>query len=261
MEPPANTGGASTNSYEVQLSTDGQTFSAVPSAELSFFGSSAIVTGLTDGTSYQFRVAAVNSAGEGSWSTPVAATPVSSSTATTSTSTQPPTAPADSDSTLPANTPGVSAAVQGNSTSTPASAGSIITLTGSGFSPSEEVAVWIFSSPEYLGQLRADQSGNINGQLTLPLLLAGGKHTLASVGESSHHIFSLPFFVANSTPSQQTSSGSADHAQAVGPTVNTGGVMTETPESSVSLWLVAVLLLLSGGITVTTLLRRGQRQR
>ena len=261
---PTNTGGAAITSYAVQMSTDGQTFSPVPAADLSFFGTTAIVTGLTDGTNYQFRVAAVNSVGQGSWSTTVSATPASASGPATPTPTPSatPTAPADSDSTLPANTPGVTTDVQGNSASAPAAAGSTFTLTGSGFSPSEQVDVWIFSSPRYVGHLQANQNGNINGQLTLPSILAAGQHTIASVGASSHHIFSLPFFIANSTSSQSPSPVAGGQVHTVGPAVNTGGVLTKTAENSTLVWLgVDLLMLVSVGTAVTALRRRGQRQR
>ena len=68
---PAFDGGGAISDYTVQYSTDGsswQTFSRAASA-----AATATVTGLTAGTSYQFRVAAVNSAGQGSFTAASAA--------------------------------------------------------------------------------------------------------------------------------------------------------------------------------------------
>ena len=247
---PTSTGGATITSYVVEMSTNSGAFAAVPSEDLSFFGPTAMVTGLTDGIDYQFRVAAVNNAGPGSWSSTVSATPVGPSSSPTPAPTGTPTAPAPSDSTLPANTPTVSAS--GNSADNPTRPGTTITMTGSGFSPSEKVAVWIYSSPQYVGQLQADVNGNIAGQVTLPVTLATGQHTLVSVGMSSDRIFSVPFFVANSTPTT-----SSEPVRAVGPSVNTGGVVTTVPTTaSLLLWWSALVLLLSSVSVVVVVLRR-----
>lgn len=65
---PAETGGAAIDGYRIESSTDGgETFSA----EVDNTGStstSASVTGLTNGTTYVFRVAAINSVGTGTFS-------------------------------------------------------------------------------------------------------------------------------------------------------------------------------------------------
>jgi hypothetical protein len=74
---PASDGGASITDYVVQYRRSGsgnwQTFQDGASAS-----TSATVTGLTNGTDYQFRVAAKNSAGTGSWSATATATPAGS---------------------------------------------------------------------------------------------------------------------------------------------------------------------------------------
>jgi hypothetical protein len=70
---PSNDGGAAITDYTVQYSTDigggtgstWATFSRAASAT-----ANATVTGLTNGTSYKFRVAAVNSAGTGEYTSP-----------------------------------------------------------------------------------------------------------------------------------------------------------------------------------------------
>ena len=69
---PADNGGADVTGYVVEKSTDGQVWTEVgtPTA------TSLDVTGLTAGTSVRFRVAAVNSAGQGAWSAEATATPL-----------------------------------------------------------------------------------------------------------------------------------------------------------------------------------------
>jgi hypothetical protein len=65
--PPTNTGGSSITEYQVQVRTGStvlRTVTGVPGTNVS-----AVVTGLTNGTAYNFRVRAVNSAGQGALST------------------------------------------------------------------------------------------------------------------------------------------------------------------------------------------------
>ena len=65
---PANNGGASITSYTVS------TLPAVASAVVTVNGTAAVVSGLTNGTSYSISVAANNSAGQGSAAPAVQAT-------------------------------------------------------------------------------------------------------------------------------------------------------------------------------------------
>ena len=65
---PSNNGGSSITDYVVEYSSNsGSTWTAFSHSASS--AASIIVTGLTNGTSYKFRVAAVNSAGTGAYST------------------------------------------------------------------------------------------------------------------------------------------------------------------------------------------------
>jgi predicted phage tail protein len=68
---PAVNGGATITDYVVQSSTDGSTWTAFADGTSS--ATSATVTGLTNGTSYTFRVAAINNVGTGSYSAASAA--------------------------------------------------------------------------------------------------------------------------------------------------------------------------------------------
>jgi hypothetical protein len=70
---PSSTGGAAITGYRVQRSTNGTTWTTVTnSAPLS---RTLTVSGLTNGTRYQFRIAANNAAGVGANSSTVSATP------------------------------------------------------------------------------------------------------------------------------------------------------------------------------------------
>ena len=65
---PTNNGGAAITGYELQYSSDGgTTYMDTPTSGTS---TSQVVTGLTAGTSYVFRVGAINSAGTGAFSSP-----------------------------------------------------------------------------------------------------------------------------------------------------------------------------------------------
>jgi hypothetical protein len=71
--PPASTGGAAITDYVIQRSTRGSTWTTVRDG-LSPAGPS-VVRGLTNGTAYRFRVAAVNVVGQGPWSSIAGARP------------------------------------------------------------------------------------------------------------------------------------------------------------------------------------------
>ena len=70
---PSSTGGAAITSYRVQRSTNGTTWTTVTNAAP--LSRTFTVTGLTNGTRYQFRIAANNAAGTGANSSAVSATP------------------------------------------------------------------------------------------------------------------------------------------------------------------------------------------
>ena len=73
---PTNTGGAAITDYVVQYSTDQSSWTTF--ADGTSTATTATVTGLTGGTNYYFRVAAVNSTGTGSYVTSTAISPPSS---------------------------------------------------------------------------------------------------------------------------------------------------------------------------------------
>ena len=69
---PASNGGSAITDYVIQYLYGG---TWIPFVDGTSNTTSAIVTGLTNGTVYDFRVAAVNIAGQGNWSTSVTSTP------------------------------------------------------------------------------------------------------------------------------------------------------------------------------------------
>jgi len=73
---PSSNGGAAITDYIVQSSPDGTTWTTF--ADGTSTATSATVTGLTNGTAYTFRVAAVNSSATGTYSTTTTATPAAS---------------------------------------------------------------------------------------------------------------------------------------------------------------------------------------
>jgi hypothetical protein len=76
---PSSNGGASITSYVVEWTPSGGSASTVNTGSAT---ASYTKTGLTNGTEYSFRVAAVNSAGQGAWSSSATATPNISYTST-----------------------------------------------------------------------------------------------------------------------------------------------------------------------------------
>lgn len=73
-EIPTDTGNAAILDYAVEQSTDGEA-TWTPVADGVSASPTTTVTGLTNGSPYSFRVAAINSAGQGPWTAPVTVTP------------------------------------------------------------------------------------------------------------------------------------------------------------------------------------------
>ena len=71
--PPTSNGGSAISDYVIQRSVNGTNWSVVKDGVST--SRTAIVSGLTNGTSYRFRVAAKNPVGLGTWTTSARATP------------------------------------------------------------------------------------------------------------------------------------------------------------------------------------------
>jgi outer membrane protein OmpA-like peptidoglycan-associated protein len=57
-------------------------------------------------------------------------------------------------------------------------------VAGTGFLPSSEVRLYVFSEPRYIGSITTDASGNFSGEVPIPKDLAVGRHTLQANGYS-----------------------------------------------------------------------------
>lgn len=53
---------------------------------------------------------------------------------------------------------------------------------GTGFKPSSEVQLYLFSTARFLGTVKTDANGSFSGSVQLPLDIAAGRHTLQSNG-------------------------------------------------------------------------------
>lgn len=159
---PGDNGSAITG-YEVQFreSSTSSDWSNAKSQTIDDGTTSALVPAdksLTNGTSYQFRVAAINLGGTGEWSDPATATPVAAE--------------------VPTMTLSSSTVV----------AGGRLTVTATGLEPNEEVTIWVHSSPRRLWSGTADSDGTVDTTIRLPSDLEPGTHRIeirrANGGES-----------------------------------------------------------------------------
>lgn len=55
---------------------------------------------------------------------------------------------------------------------------------GEGFEPGSEASIWIFSEPQFLGNLPVNEEGAFEGELPLPPDLAFGRHSIQVVGRT-----------------------------------------------------------------------------
>ena len=78
FDVPADTGGGAITDYVIQRASGGGAWTTFADGVSS--ATTATVTGLTNGTTYSFRVAAVNSAGAGAYSAAITATPAPAAT-------------------------------------------------------------------------------------------------------------------------------------------------------------------------------------
>ena len=104
---PANNGGSALTAYSIQSSTNGGSTWSAPVPNTGNTSTNATITGLSNGTAYVFRVAALSALGTGAWSSssaPVTPTPASAPSGTPPATTPPPSAPG-STTTTPVVTP------------------------------------------------------------------------------------------------------------------------------------------------------------
>tara|TARA_B100000953_G_scaffold146589_1_gene121376 strand:- start:1874 stop:3385 length:1512 start_codon:yes stop_codon:yes gene_type:complete len=109
---PGSDGGVAVTGYRIEQSTDGGTTWTTVVADTESTSTAYTVTGLTNGSTYDFRVSAVNAAGTGAASSSAGASPVAPTTTTTApttsvgptTTTSAPTTSTSTTTTVPATT-------------------------------------------------------------------------------------------------------------------------------------------------------------
>ena len=146
--PPASNGGSAVTGYTVTASPGGATAISA--------GTSAVVSGLSNGTSYTFTVTATNTAGTG---------PASSASNAVS-----PAPPPTEDVVLGQGPPPV---VEG---------GQWLLVEGGGFGAHQNVQIVVESTPQTIGTATTDAAGNFSVTVLIPTNLAAGLHTLSATG-------------------------------------------------------------------------------
>ena len=63
--------------------------------------------------------------------------------------------------------------------------GNSVSVEGAGFAPNEDVEVWMFSSPQLLGIVKADSNGKVMEKITLSTMLQEGNHRFVVDGTSA----------------------------------------------------------------------------
>jgi LPXTG-motif cell wall-anchored protein len=120
--------------------------------------------------------------------------------------------------------------------------GEAITVTGTGFTPGEQVEVWLHSDPQWVGTALAGADGTVTHTFTLPVDLEPGRHHVELIGVSSGLVAATPEFtvVAAGTAAPVASSGTLPYTGS-----DTTGV----------LWAGGALLL-SGAVLASAAVRR-----
>jgi len=87
-------------------------------------------------------------------------------------------------------------------------AGSSVTVTGSGFAPHEQVRIDLHSTDYRLATVAADASGRVSAVVHLPAGVAVGEHTITLTGLTSHREAVVPLTVRAEATEQSASSTS-----------------------------------------------------
>ena len=64
-----------------------------------------------------------------------------------------------------------------------------------GLEPNQEISVWIFSEPTYIGTYQSDDSGNLNLDLLVSESINQGTHTLQLINSEEDESINIPFVV------------------------------------------------------------------
>lgn len=117
--------------------------------------------------------------------------------------------------------------------------GNLAQFSGTGFAPNSEVAIWMFSTPKFIGMVKTDQNGAFAGEVEVPADLALGEHTLqlnglATTGETR----SLSVGVEVAQPQNVSEQSAA------------------TDQDSTVIWVISLAVTLGALATVLLILRR-----
>jgi LPXTG-motif cell wall-anchored protein len=123
--------------------------------------------------------------------------------------------------------------------------GDELTVTGAGFTPGEQVEVWLHSDPSWMGTTVTDSAGVVSFTFELPLDLDPGQHHIELIGISSGLVLASPDF---------TVTGSGVGAGAVTPT----GALPYTGADSVAVGAAGATLL-GAGLGLAVVARRRLR--
>lgn len=159
------------------------------------------------------------------------------------------------------------ATLSSGTTSCVASTGCTMSLTGSGFGPSETVDLTLHSTPSSLGTVSTDHNGDFATTVTIPAGVPPGAHTIVAIGETSGETASFPFTITAETvatvPTTTPPSPPATTAVPSSPSQSASLPFTGLDVSAV----VAIAVIAAGAGAVGLLtsrlrrLRRGERLR
>ena len=202
---PGSDHGAEILNYEYSVN-DGDDWTAVsPSVQ----PSPITISGLTNGTTYQVKLRAINEIGTGESSVSVSGQPVAPTVPTTEPEGTTPSTTNPNDSTtttLPTNVPApreqvvldLPAAATPLIADTSLSLGAPVVMEFGGFVPGEFVQLIVASTPRVIGSGYADSEGKIRLTGTLPSDLSFGEHSLALYAPESGRGIRQPITVAQS---------------------------------------------------------------
>jgi hypothetical protein len=214
---PADDGGSPITDYRIEVSSDrGQTWTLIQRPAST--DTSVTIAPLASYVSYQFRVAAINIVGQGTWSAPSA--PV-----------VPASPEVDDDGAPPAPAPGTviilvdgepveveqeiseetwTIEIRNEAGTVTTAVGALdrdgnpvpfsqvdarasmvlirnetVSVSGGGFLPGSWVAVWLFSDPYLVGNVEVNEDGSFAGILPVPADVEVGSHTLQVTGRTA----------------------------------------------------------------------------
>jgi hypothetical protein len=124
-------------------------------------------------------------------------------------------------------------------------AGGAVEVTGSDFSPGENVTLILHSDPVLLGTAAADAQGNVDAIVTIPVDTEPGLHHLELTGLTSGLTVSIPITVT-AAPTNSVSPGSAPASPAPASPASASSALASTGSPIVPMLVLAVLLVLSG---------------